>query len=211
MTLHVRPICVTDFLFATYVSAATAAFRDYCVVYLQVAQPMQPEGQEGFADVQLLQIELHHTSEDNALQNLQQYGNYTVVSPVESSAMQSAYISPDSSHSAHDNSHSTGDHDSGNNSGAMVKWYGCRDDPAAVHHGDFTHEDHMGHAPWNSQQAVHYTAVAKKAAPGDVSRHDTPTSVFDIFNALSIVHPISPRGHMNQQATGNYCQRNAWW
>ncbi|KAL0023708.1 hypothetical protein WJX79_005686 [Trebouxia sp. C0005] len=109
---------------------AVTAETNQGVYYTQAAQPMQHEGQQGFSDVQLVQTDLHHTSEENAVQNLQQYGSYTL--------------------------------------------------------------------------GLHYTAVAKKTAPGDVSRHDTPTSVFDIFNALSIVHPQSPGTHTNQPTTDHH-------
>ena len=50
----------------------------------------------------------------------------------------------------------------------------------------------LGNEEGYSRQLVHYTAVTKKGAPGDGSRHDTPTSVLDIFSALSMV-PGSPR------------------
>ena len=162
---------------------------------------MQHEGQQGFSDVQLVQTDLHHTSEDSAAQNLQQYGSYTLVSSAGSPAMHEHFINVDNIHSAYDTSHSNGNYDNSNN-GAAVTWYGSLDEHAALDPSGVSHEDQMGHAAWNNQQGLHYTAVTKKNAPGDVSRHDTPTSVFDIFNALSIVHPQSPRARSNQPTIG---------
>ncbi len=161
---------------------------------------MQKEGHEGFSDVQLVQTDLHHTSEDSAVNNLQQYGSYMVVgqpnSSADTSAMHSSYADAEGVQSAYDNSHN----DSNNNGGAAVTWYGNLEGHAAI---NAANADQMQNAAWDGQQAVHYTAVAKKGAPGDVSRHDTPTSVFDIFNALSIV-PGSPRmGQMGYQPAGN--------
>jgi len=161
---------------------------------------MQHEGQQGFSDVQLVQTDLHHTSEDNAVQNLQQYGSYTLVSSAESPAVHEQFITVDNIHSAYDTSHSDGNCDN-NKYGAAVTWYGSLDEHAATNPGGFSQENQTEHADWNSQQGLHYTTVAKKNAPGDVSRHDTPTSVFDIFNALSIVHPQSPRARAVQHTT----------
>ena len=175
---------------------------------------MQHEGQQGFSDVQLVQTDLHHTSEDNAVQNLQQYGSYTLVSSAGSPAMHEHYINVDNVHSAYDASHSSGYYENSSNS-AVVTWYGSLDEHAASAFGEVSHEDlsgvshegQMEHAAWNNQQGLHHTAVAKKNAPGDVSRHDTPTSVFDIFNALSIVHPQSPKACANQPTTGKlFCR-----
>lgn len=162
---------------------------------------MQHEGQQGFSDVQLVQTDLHHTSEENAVQNLQQYGSYTLVSSAESPAMHKQFITMDNAHLAYDTSHSNGNYDNSNN-GAAVTWYGSLDEHGATENGGYSLEEHTDHADWHNQQGLHYTAVAKKTAPGDVSRHDTPTSVFDIFNALSIVHPQSPGTHTNQPTTG---------
>lgn len=161
---------------------------------------MQHQGQQGFSDVQLVQTDLHHTSEDSAVQNLQQYGSYTLVSSAGSPAMHEYFINVDNIHSAYDTSHSDGNYDSSNN-GAAVTWYGTLDEHAALHPIGVSHEGQMEHAAWNNHQGLQYTAVAKNA-PGDVSRHDTPTSVFDIFNALSIVHPQSPRARSNQPTIG---------
>ncbi len=162
---------------------------------------MQHQGQQGFSDVQLVQTDLHHTSEDSAVQNLQQYGSYTLVSSADSPAIHEHFITADNIHSAYERSHSDGNYDNSNN-GAAVTWYGSLDEHAALNPNVVSHEDQMEHAAWNHQQGLQYTAVAKKNAPGDVSRHDTPTSVFDIFDALSIVHPQSPRARTVQHTTG---------
>ena len=158
---------------------------------------------ERFADVQLVQTDLHHTSEDSAMHNLQQYGSYAVVThlpnPAEAPAMHSSHINADEMQSAYANSHT--DDSIANNGNAAVTWYGSMEGNAECNSGAFTHEQQLGSGPWDGQQALHYTAVAKKAALGDVSRHDTPTSVFDIFNALSIV-PGSPASHMTGPPTG---------
>ena len=164
---------------------------------------MQHEGQQGFSDVQLVQTDLHHTSEDSAAQNLQQYGSYTLVSSAGSPAMHEHFINGDNIHSAYDTSHSNGsngNYDNSNN-GAAITWYGSFDEHAVLDSSGVSHEDQMEQAAWHNHQGLHYTAVAKKNAPGDVSRHDTPTSVFDIFNALSIVHPHSPRAQAVQHTT----------
>ena len=55
---------------------------------------------------------------------------------------------------------------------SQVKWYGSLD------------TDAYAQQPASNAGTG---ALVKKPAPGDVSRHDTPTSVFDIFNSLSIV------------------------
>ena len=175
---------------------------------------MQHQGQQGFSDVQLVQTDLHHTSEDSAVQNLQQDGSYTLVSSAESPAMHEHFINVDNIQSAYDTSHSNGSYDN-SNSGAAVTWYGSLDEHAALDPSGVSHEDQMECAAWNNQHGLQYTAVAKKNAPGDVSRHDTPTSVFDIFNALSIVHPQSPRARSNQPTIGELfcitcCTSSLW-
>lgn len=48
----------------------------------------------------------------------------------------------------------------------------------------------------------HTTVVKKAAAPGNVSRHDTPTSVFDIFNSLSIMPGSAGQSYSEQGAGG---------
>ncbi|DBA95939.1 hypothetical protein WJX77_004025 [Trebouxia sp. C0004] len=176
------------------------------------AQPMQHEGQQGFSDVQLVQTDLYHTSEDSAVQNLQQYGSYTLVSSADSPAMHEQFITMDNAHSAYDTNRSDGNYDNSNtggnydnsSTGAAVTWYGSLDEHAALGPSGISHEDQMDHAAWNNHQGLHYTTVANKNVPGDVSRQDTPTSVFDIFNALYIVHPQSPRPRANQPTTNHH-------
>ena len=79
---------------------------------------------------------------------------------------------------------------------AQVKWYGSLDPTSQ------TLSSNAGKA----QAAVSGVSLVKKPVPGDVSRHDTPTSVFDIFNSLSIApgttgqpyaeqHIAEPAGH----------------
>ena len=148
----------------------------------------QVQGQpEGFADMQLVQTDMQHSHEDSAADNLQQYGGYMVVShPTDTAAAQDSHQMgqlPDGSHMVAVYSDDQQQYNS-NHAGA-IKWYGSYgsgvDNAALASHAAKAEEP-----AWNGQQALQEAALVKKGQPADVSRHDTPTSVFDIFNSLDI-------------------------
>ena len=186
----------------------------------QVAEPMQQES-DAFADVQLLPTALPHSCDDSAVSNLQQYGSYMVLDQppdsVSDPAMQQTYINTDQadaasaalnssakqSHNAHAVAahaaaaplHSLGGNQGASTGSAAAMWYGELDGEAAANaalNSQGPAGSSAGHEAGYGQSLVHYTAVAKKGFLGDVYRHDTPTSVLDIFSALSMV-PGSPR------------------
>ena len=148
----------------------------------------QGQGQpEGFADMQLVQTDMHHSHEDSAANNLQQYGGYMVVShPTDAAEAQDSHQMgqlPDGSHMVAVYSDNQQQNDS-NHAGA-VKWYGSYGsgvDNAAL----ASHAAEVEDPVWSGRQALQEAAMAKKGQPAGVSRHDTPTSVFDIFNSLDI-------------------------
>ncbi|KAL3140248.1 hypothetical protein ABBQ38_004520 [Trebouxia sp. C0009 RCD-2024] len=149
--------------------------------YTQATQPagrLQQE-QHHSADVQLVQTDMQQPHFDNAAHNLQQCGGYMVVNhPSDNPAGNYQY--PDGSHMV-----AVYNDDPNSNSTSAVKWYGSLD--SGVNHAALCSDAaQMGQPIWNGQQALQDAAVAKEGAPADVSRHDTPTSVFDIFNSLDI-------------------------
>ena len=97
--------------------------------------------------------------------------------PSATAAMQMDFAAPDGPFSAlqHNPQYAVAGHD---NTADQVKWYGSIDT------GNHSHQAASNAA--TNEEALQY-AVVRKTAPGNVSRHDTPTSVFDIFNSLSIV------------------------
>lgn len=154
----------------------------------QNVRQVQGQGQpEAFADMQLLQTTMQHSQEDSAVNNLQQHGTYMVVShPADTAAAQDNCHSgqlPDVSCTVAVYSDDQQQCDS-NQTGA-VKWYGSYGsgvNDAAVASRANGQEDPV----WHGQLVLQEAAMAKKGQPADVSRHDTPTSVFDIFNSLDI-------------------------
>ena len=140
--------------------------------------------------MQLVQTDMQCSHEDSAADNLQQYSNYMVVShPTDTAAAQDSHQMgqlPDGSHTVAVYSDDKQQYDS-NHAGA-VQWYGSYGSGAVSHAALASHAGHpeTGEPFWTGQQALQEAAMAKKGQPADVSRHDTPTSVFDIFNSLDI-------------------------
>lgn len=181
-----------------------------CVYVMQAAQPAgaMQQGPQDFADVQLLQTDPQQSHEDNAFSGLQQYGSYTIVNqPIKGAEIPTPhdnYLNADESGMTAVQPGS--EQNNSNDVGGTMKWYG-NFEPADYHtalcNSVASHAAEMRSPVWDAQQALQaqYSAVAKKGAPGDVSRHDTPTSVFDIFNSLSIM-PGSPQQQHHGNNTG---------
>ena len=96
--------------------------------------------------------------------------------------------------------------DRNSNFTGAVRWFGSLDssnDYAAL----CSPAAHMWEPPWSAQRALPGAAVAKKEAPANVSRKDTPTSVFDFFGALDIstaalIAPLPDQHPSHQHNTG---------
>lgn len=186
--------------------------RDMSEVQDCMAQATQPAGrlqqeQHHSADVQLVQTDMQQPHFDNAAHNLQQCGGYMVVNhPSDNPAGNYQY--PDGSHMV-----AVYNDDPNSNSTSAVKWYGSLD--SGVNHAALCSDAaQMGQPIWNGQQALQDAAVAKEGAPADVSRHDTPTSVFDIFNSLDIsaatsTAPLAAQHQSHQHNTGMHAV--AWF
>lgn len=181
--------------------------RDMSEVQHYMVQAAQPAGglqqeQHHNADVQLVQTDVQQPHFDNAAHNLQQCGSYMVVNhPSDTPAGNYQY--PDGSHMV-----AVYSDDPDSNSTGAAKWYGSLDsvnDHAAL----CSDAAQLGEPVWNGQQALQDAAVAKKGAPADVPRHDTPTSVFDIFNSLDIsaatsTAPLAAQHQLHQHSTGTH-------
>ena len=162
------------------------------------------QGSQAFAEVQLLQADLQQSHERHAFN-----GSYTVVnqpmSNAEIPAPLDTYLNADEARMTAmqpDSEQNTSD-----DHGGTVKWcdnFEQADQHTALHSHAASHAVQMSMPVWDAQQALQaqYSAVAKKGAPADVSRHDTPTSVFDIFNSLSIM-PVSPQQQHHGHITGS--------
>lgn len=126
-------------------------------------------------------------------EHLQQYssGQFHISEPfmpATTAAMQMHFSSPDGPFSAlqHNPHYSVVGHD---NTADQIRW-----------HGSIDTDSHAHQAASNAvtgQEALQY-AVVKKTAPGNVSRHDTPTSVFDIFDSLSIIPETAGQSYGEQ-------------
>lgn len=148
--------------------------------------------------MQLVQTDMQRSHEDSAANNLQQYGGYMVVSHPTDTAQDSHQMGqlPDGSHMVAVYSDDQQQHDS--NHAGTARWYGSYG--SGVSHAALaSHASGVEDAVWTGQQALQEAAMAKKGQPADVSRHDTPTSVFDIFNSLDISGRISPAPVASQQ------------
>ena len=129
-------------------------------------------------------------------EHLQQYstGQFHVSGPfmpATIAAMQTDFSSPDGPFSAlqHNPHYAVVGHD---NTADQIKWYGSIDTDSHAHRAASN--------VVTGQEALLY-AVVKKTAPGNVSRHDTPTSVFDIFDSLSII-PGQSYGEQHDEEEG---------
>ena len=123
--------------------------------------------------MQLVQTDMQHSHEDIAAHNLQQYGDYMVIGH------------PTHAPAAHDSLYTDGQQEFvGSHTGA-VRWYGSYSS-GTDHAALVSPAAGPGEQVWNGQLPSQQAAWDKKRLPADVSRHNTPTSVFDIFNNLHI-------------------------
>ena len=151
--------------------------------------------------MQLVQMHMQHSHEDSAANNLQQHGSYMVFShPADTAAAQDSHQAgqlPDGCQMvavySNDQQHCDSTH------AGAVKWYGSYND-GVDHAALASHAGGAEDAVQNGQQALQEAAMVKKGQPADVSRHDTPTSVFDIFNSLAIsgAPPSAPMASLQQ-------------
>ena len=126
-------------------------------------------------------------------------------------ALQNSYSPVSNSDAADDHAADVSEPMTGMTGDADV-WYGAHPTDAAEQAALHSQNSAAGIASGYGQQLVHYTAGGKKSMPGDVSRHDTPTSVFDIFNSLSIMPP-SPTGQNGHFPNGEglLCMPTAYY
>ena len=166
---------------------------------------------EGVADMQLVQTDMQHSHEDSAAKNLQQYCGYMVDSHLtDTAAAQDIHRMgqlPDESHMVA--LYTDGRQELDSSHTGAVQWYGSYSSdtnraalvsPAAG----------PGEQVWSGQPSLQEATMDKKRPPSDVSRHDTPTSVFDIFNSLDIsgaatsAQAANPQ-QQHQHISGTHC------
>ena len=155
--------------------------------------------------MQLVQTDMQHSQEDNAVSNLQLCGSYMVLNhPSDTPAADQTYQYPDGSDMLP--VYNDGQQECDSNHAGAVTWYGSFESGT----GDAALTSiagQVGQPVWDGQQALQDAVVAKKGALADVSRHDTPPSVFDIFNSLDISAtpscvPVTAHHQQHQHNTG---------
>ena len=155
---------------------------------------------EGVADMQLVQTDMQHSHEDSAANNLQQYGGYMVVGhPTDTAAAQDVHQMgqlPDGSHMVA--LYTDGQQELDSSHTGAVRWYGSYSS-GTDHAALVSPAAGPGEQIWSGQAPLQETTMDKKQPPADVSRHDTPTSVFDIFNSLDISGTASAQAANQQQ------------
>ena len=146
--------------------------------------------------MQLVQTDMQHCHEDSAANNLQQYGDYMVVSH------------PTHAPAAHDSLYTDGQQELDSSHTGAVRWYGSYSSDTN-HAALISPAAGPGEQVWNGQPPLQEATMDKKRPPSDVSRHDTPTSVFDIFNDLHISGTtasaqVADQLQQQQPTTGRY-------